>query len=373
MSRSMKSLPTGLLAALACSTALAQIDTAARADRLASAPLFPQSEFRAALSARGHLLASFVNTQDLAFRTDAWTATFEALGPAERASVMQSLQAASHPRDLMGLLVSELPTRLALQASGAPQLKFGSADTGELVYKPTLPCRVADTRFWTGGSAVQSGKTRQIYVYSASPLYAWSNQGGTGTPGSGDCALSYFSSGAPIQVLANVTVVNPSNAGNARTYSGGTTLPATSTVNFVAGQTVANAIAVPVDRSGSPNPTTDAASQGKRDIGVYLDNTTADVIIDVIGYFVAPTKSTLDCYTTAEALLINQYALGYKSLQPTACDAGYSVTGTFCSVASGESAALLSNGYGGLLQCEWNQTQPVSTTYRAKSRCCRLP
>ncbi|WP_188298473.1 hypothetical protein [Streptomyces sp. CBMA156] len=79
-------------------------------------------------------------------------------------------------------------------------------------------------------------------------------------------------------VALNLTVTNPQEAGHLIAYPSGQAVPTTSSVNFVAGQTVANAVIVPVGadgrisiRNGSWQP--------------------ADVVLDVVGYYTPDSRS----------------------------------------------------------------------------------
>ncbi len=87
--------------------------------------------------------------------------------------------------------------------------------------------------------------------------------------------------GAPKGVTAvalNLTVTGPQEAGHLTAYPSGQTPPTTSSVNFAPGQTVANAVIVPVGpdgtiriRNGSWRP--------------------ADVVVDVVGYYTPESRS----------------------------------------------------------------------------------
>ncbi|MFJ6622952.1 PKD domain-containing protein [Kitasatospora sp. NPDC091335] len=79
-------------------------------------------------------------------------------------------------------------------------------------------------------------------------------------------------------VALNLTVTGPQEAGHLIAYPSGQAAPTTSSVNFTAGQTVANAVIVPVGpdgkisiRNGSWRPT--------------------DVVIDVVGYYTPDSRS----------------------------------------------------------------------------------
>lgn len=109
------------------------------------------------------------------------------------------------------------------------------------------PARVYDSRL-TGGK-LAAGATRTVVV------------AGTG--------------GVPADataVVANVTVTGPSASGYVTVWPAGAAKPQASSVNFVAGQTIANAVQLPVGTGGA--------------VEVYAFRST-DVIVDVTGYFSA--------------------------------------------------------------------------------------
>jgi hypothetical protein len=114
------------------------------------------------------------------------------------------------------------------------------------------PCRVADTRNPTGpygGPAITSGDTREFDI----------DDGPCGVPAN---AIAYS---------LNFTVVSPSASGWIQVGPGGSPVPFVSTLNFGAGQTVANAAIVPSGPGGT--------------IAVKAANATIHLIIDINGYF----------------------------------------------------------------------------------------
>jgi Fibronectin type III domain. len=72
-------------------------------------------------------------------------------------------------------------------------------------------------------------------------------------------------------VALNVTVTNPSAAGNLTVYPGGRSLPLASNLNYLAGQTIPNMVLVPL----GPNHT----------VTFYNSAGTVNVIADVLGYY----------------------------------------------------------------------------------------
>lgn len=125
-------------------------------------------------------------------------------------------------------------------------------DPGGATYHATAPARVLDTRFGTGLSTpFPSGASR-----------AWQVAGRGGVPV------------AAIAVSGNVTVTGQSSAGFVAVTPVATSSPATSTLNFPAGDTRANGIIVPLGSDG----TLSAIFKGK-------PGSKADLIFDVTGYF----------------------------------------------------------------------------------------
>ena len=122
------------------------------------------------------------------------------------------------------------------------------------------PCRVLDTRL--AGGPIPANGSRNILV--AGPL--------SGQGGASDCGVP--DPGAT-GVFINVVAVNAGGAGHLTIYPFGTPLPLASTLNFAAGQTIANGVLVPI--------CTPAASCTS-DLTITMGPGGADVVIDVTGY-----------------------------------------------------------------------------------------
>jgi glucose/arabinose dehydrogenase len=121
-------------------------------------------------------------------------------------------------------------------------------------YFTVTPCRLVDTRQAagpTGGPALAGGASRSFVA-----------TGACGVP-----------AGATAVAL-NLTVTNPTAAGSLTVYPAGMTVPATSTLNFSGGQTRAN------------NGLTQLGPAGDLAILCAMPaGSTADVIVDLVGYF----------------------------------------------------------------------------------------
>jgi hypothetical protein len=109
------------------------------------------------------------------------------------------------------------------------------------------PCRALDTR--TTGGAIACGTERTVTIV-------------------GTCGVP---TGAKA-VSVNVTVTQPSSAGNVRVYTSGAPVPTVSSLNYSAGQTRGNNAVAPLSTDGK--------------MAIYCSPAgTAHVIVDVNGYF----------------------------------------------------------------------------------------
>jgi hypothetical protein len=158
-----------------------------------------------------------------------------------------------------------------------------SNDSSSLV--PLTPTRVLDTR---SGDRVGSLDTA-----GASDPYRLKLTGSNGVPASGVTAVS-------LNVTAVETQTND-YGGFLSVYpcaSVSTVKPDVSNMNFGSGQTVANAVTVPVSTDGH--------------ICVYVYGT-AHVLVDVNGFYMSATAGAVDAYTKAET----DTKLGAKADQTT--------------------------------------------------------
>ena len=129
---------------------------------------------------------------------------------------------------------------------------------GGTVYHPVVPVRIADTRpnsgFQGAGDTLSSGQILTIRV--------------AGLPG--DLVPSDAAA-----VVLNITAVNPSLAGYLTAFAAGQTTPFASTVNFIAGQTIANEATITLGNNG--------VTSGWVSILNHVGLT--DVVVDVQGYY----------------------------------------------------------------------------------------
>ncbi|MCX5129980.1 hypothetical protein [Streptomyces sp. NBC_00347] len=124
-------------------------------------------------------------------------------------------------------------------------------------YGPVTPTRVVDTREGLGTAKGQVAGYGSFGVQIA---------GRGGVP-----------QGATAVAL-NLTVTNPRSAGHLTAYPAGKAAPTTSNLNFTAGQTVANAVIVPIGADGKINIRNGGWNP-------------ADVVLDVVGYYTPASRS----------------------------------------------------------------------------------
>lgn len=117
-------------------------------------------------------------------------------------------------------------------------------------YFTVSPCRVIDTRIGSGG-ILSSGFARNLPIELA-------------------CAVPPTA----VAVASNVTVIDPTGGGFFSVYPGGTPPPATTTINFGAGQTRANQAILGLGTDGSVTVLPFLSGGGQ-----------AHLVIDVTGYF----------------------------------------------------------------------------------------
>jgi uncharacterized repeat protein (TIGR03803 family) len=143
--------------------------------------------------------------------------------------------------------------------------------TSGLEFFPLTPCRIADTRNATGalgGPSLTGGVGRAFPVQSSS----------CGIPST---AKAYS---------LNITAVPHGRLGYLTTWPTGQAQPVVSTLNSSTGEVTANAAIVPAGAGG--------------DISIFVSDT-ADVILDVNGYFAPPGSGGLSLYTVTPCRAID--------------------------------------------------------------------
>ena len=148
-------------------------------------------------------------------------------------------------------------TLLALLAVAAVLVPQEALGAGPYQFYPVTPCRAIDTRSGLGGvtGLLPNGAVRTFTIRGASPC---------------------FIPASATAVAFNVTIADPANSGWVSLYPVGAGWPGVSTINFIAGENLANGAIVPVG-AGSPDLNVLAAFEAGAS-GVNL-------ILDITGYF----------------------------------------------------------------------------------------
>jgi len=150
----------------------------------------------------------------------------------------------------------------ALNASpAAASIPVG--EVGGTMYQPVVPTRIADTRtnsgFQGASDTLTAGQILHVQV-----------------TGIGSVTLGDLVPLDATAVVVNITAINPTAAGYLTAYAGGQTLPFASTVNFIAGQTIANEATITIGNNGILNPGF---------INIYNYTGSTDVAVDVQGFY----------------------------------------------------------------------------------------
>ena len=229
---------------------------------------------------------------------------------------------------------------------------LGDADR-DLVYVPVTPCRVFDTRL--AGGTIPGNGTRSFNIASATDYAA---QGGAAT----DCNVGNV--GAIGSAVINLIAVTPEAAGYVTAYEFGGTLPLASTVNYVADDIRANLAIVPLD--------SDPAGD---DISIFTFAET-HVVGDIVGYFIAPQATAMECTSTFATQ--NIAANGTFNFAIPACPVSYAVTGAGCRTpgfgeANWSINGLYRNGASVDTFCAGQNTTAGVITVEGTAQCCRVP
>jgi len=243
------------------------------------------------------------------------------------------------------------------------ELSLGVAPPGLLVYKPVEPCRIMDTRNATAGSGVQGpisgGSLKQIPGFITAGGN-WSIYGQTGTLS--DCGLTN-PPGTSIKAVAIViTILNPnfdaflgvSDIGNLAT-----TL-STVALNYTHGQGLSTMYIVP--------------QLANNNIYFALPaGLSAQIIFDVVGYFVTSDATALACTTVTSGPVAIGAASTGNAVSP-ACTAGYVLSGGSCDSDSTSMKLTSDKASGSNTTWTCSATNAgASANLTATANCCRVP
>lgn len=217
----------------------------------------------------------------------------------------------------------------------------------DLVFVPLPPCRIFDTR---SGSPLNSGGTRSFDTFPFSGGN-FSYQGGTA---SGNCGMDPDAAA----VMLNIAAPIPTVGGFLTVYPYGTTRPLASNLDYFAGELKNNEIVA-------------KSANGSWDITVYAHGST-HVVGDVVGYFIRPEATALDC--TREAGTPTVVATGGRSFQSIGCPVGYTVTGGGAGAGINEASYVnASYASGNTWFSSVQNFSGADRTFTHYATCCRVP
>ena len=236
-------------------------------------------------------------------------------------------------------------------------------DASNLVYKPLEPCRIMDTRTATLGSGVQGPIAGNSLKLIPGFVTAGSNWGIYGGNASGDCGLANPPGGAIHAVAIVITILDP----NFSAYLGVSDINNLSTVlsnvalNYTGHQGLSTMYIVPQISTNF----------------IYFAmpaQLIANVIFDVVGYYVLSDATALQCTQQASSPVAIA-SLGSGNATSPACSAGYTLAGGSCDSTSTAMFLASHEASGGNTTwfCSANNTGGSSANLTATANCCRVP
>ena len=230
----------------------------------------------------------------------------------------------------------------------------------DLVFVPIAPCTVWDTRYATTAAAagiIGPGVTRSFWAYNLGAGTSFSTMGGN--PNCAE-ANQTFIGGMPYAVMMIVYVNNPAGNGWLTFYRYNDPDPSNATISvyYSAGPTRTQTVIAKV-------------YSGAYDVSATSRYSSAHASASVVGYFIRPQATALDCTTVASASAA--IAAGGSTFTEASCAVGYSVTGGACENSSTGGLEIDTfipgNGY----RCWAKNVSAGSLNLTAHARCCRVP
>ncbi|MEO8741087.1 MAG: hypothetical protein ABI537_15465 [Casimicrobiaceae bacterium] len=233
----------------------------------------------------------------------------------------------------------------------------------DLVYTPIGPCRIMDTRHATLASGVQGPLQGNILYQIPGFIQAGQNWGPYGGTGASDCGLTNPPGPAIHAVAIVVTILAP----NFDAYLGVSdfnelnTVLANVALNYTRGQGLSTMYIVPQIATNN----------------IYFampPQLVAHLIYDVVGYYVAPTTSALQCTTQSSAASSIAGLGGTGTATSPACSAGFSLTGGSCDGGTGLKLVSHEATLGDTAWfCSAINASGAPSLLTATAKCCRVP
>jgi hypothetical protein len=247
---------------------------------------------------------------------------------------------------------------------------LGSA-SNDWVYTPITPCRLLDTRGsfspQYAGGAFAAGATRTYNVRG---------------PANTGCAMPTRVRAVILQAIA----ITPPGAGDLEILKQGATFGNTVAMVFQANVFSSVSIVVPTN-----------AVAAEDQISVQIRGTSANLALDIVGYYAENQSSKLDCFYTAEATQVGLNNGSFATLATDRCDS--SILSLFSYRAVSVNCKTQGSPYGSLGEhytevdstpgapplnlftsgergvCHFINTSGTNSgnTYSASAKCCRIP
>ncbi len=242
-------------------------------------------------------------------------------------------------------------TSLKASANGMNPTLIGSS-IADTTYTP-LPngrCRVADSR--VAPATLLPGLT--VRGIDTEDTSSYASQGGTGSSagdGSVNCGIPSFATA----LVVSVTALTVGNVGFLKIFENGKSYTEGNTVFFTASTSASNDVIVT------------SCQACALELSVYA-STPVHYVLDVIGFYMPPQATAVECVTTAETSVAVAASGGQQNATAPACAAGYTQTATNC---KGNWNLPIVFSAGGT--CSAQNNGLVSETLRASRTCCRVP
>jgi hypothetical protein len=238
---------------------------------------------------------------------------------------------------------------IAAADSAAPKV-LGST-VSDLVFTP-LPagrCRVADSRVIA--TPLAPATVRGIDVEDTSSYASEGGNGSTAGDGSTNCGIPSLAAA----FLVSVSVLPTGNEGFFKIFENGRPFSEGNTVVF--GNTT----------GASNDVIVRSCTSCALELSVYANNST-HYVVDVIGYFMAPEATALQCINSG--VTATPVAAGAQAnSEAPACPAGYTQTATNCtSSAWGMPFVFFKDGV-----CSAQNNGAGAATINSSRTCCRVP
>jgi len=224
----------------------------------------------------------------------------------------------------------------------------------DLVYTPLTPCRIIDTR--VVGGALTAESTRNFRAFTSTDFTA---QGGAPS----NCGIPQNVSAVTVAIASQAAT----SSGYFTAYPFNETRPGAATLNYNVSSPTVNVYSSAADvRLCRPG----CASE----FSVY-SKATAQLIVDVTGYFAEPEATALDCTVASESGSLA--LLSGLQTRSITCPAGYTATGGGCGGVLGvtvtNSQPLIVGGQPVGHSCDLVGSLLSILGYQVSATCCRLP